>query len=75
MTIDRITLHELLEKGSDTDLLREMIGFVAQRLMDVEVEGLCGAAHGERRTDRLNHRNGYRDRAWPNLNSAPENIY
>jgi transposase-like protein len=70
MTIDRITLHELLEKGSDTDLLREMIGFVAQRLMDVEVEGLCGAAHGERRTDRLNHRNGYRDRAWQTRGGA-----
>jgi hypothetical protein len=30
----------LLEKSSDADLLREMIGFTAQRLMELEVEGL-----------------------------------
>ena len=39
MTTDRIALRELLEKGSDTNLLREMIGFVADRLMAPEVEG------------------------------------
>ena len=42
MTIDRMTLKALLEKGSDDDLLREMIGFVANRMMDMEVEGLTG---------------------------------
>jgi len=64
MTTDRIALRELLEKGSDTDLLREMIGFVADRLMAPEVEGLCGAAHGERTPARTNQRNGFRDRVW-----------
>ena len=64
MTDDRMALQALLEKGSDTDLLREMIGFVASRLMDCEVESLCGAGHGERHDDRVNHRNGYRDRRW-----------
>ena len=64
MTDDMMNLHALLEKSSDTELLREMIGFAAQRLMDLEVEGLTGAAHGERSADRLNHRNGYRDRDW-----------
>jgi len=39
-----------LEKSSDTDLLREMIGFAAQRLMELEVEGRTGAGHGERST-------------------------
>jgi putative transposase len=29
-----------------------------------KVEGLTGAAHGERSPERINHRNGYRDRAW-----------
>ena len=48
MTIDRVAMKELLEKGSDQDLLREMLAFVAARMMDVEVEGLTGAAHGER---------------------------
>jgi putative FmdB family regulatory protein len=33
-------------RSSDADLLREMIGFVAERLMALEVEGLCGAGHG-----------------------------
>src|ERR1700755_3468827 len=59
-----MTLRTLLEKSSDTDLLREMIGFTAQRLMELEVEGLTGAAHGERSADRINQRNGYRDGAW-----------
>lgn len=64
MTVDRMILRELLEKGSDEDLLREMIGFVAQRMMDLEVESLCGAAPGERTPERTNQRNGYRARAW-----------
>jgi transposase-like protein len=64
MTMDRIALQQLLEKGSDTDLLREMIGFVADRLMALEVESLCGAAPGERTPARTNQRNGFRDRVW-----------
>lgn len=64
MTDDMMTLRSLLEKSSDVDLLREMIGFTAQRLMALDVEGLTGASHGERSPQRLNHRNGYRDRAW-----------
>jgi putative transposase len=64
MTTDMMNLRALLEKNSDTDLLREMIAFAAQRLMDLEVEGLTGAAHGERSAERINHRNGYRERDW-----------
>ena len=64
MTNDMMTLRTLLERSSDTDLLREMIGFTAQRLMALEVEGLTGAAPGERSPDRINQRNGYRDRVW-----------
>ena len=40
MTIDRMTLKALVEKGCDEDLLKEMIGFVANRMMELEVEGL-----------------------------------
>ena len=58
MTDDKIALRELLEKGSDTTLLREMIGFAAQRLMELEAETLCGAGHGERSESRTNQRNG-----------------
>jgi transposase-like protein len=64
MTDEMMNLRALLEKSSDADLLREMIGFTAQRLMELEVEGLTGAAHGQRSPDRFNQRNGYRDRIW-----------
>jgi putative transposase len=64
MTDDMMNLRILLEKSSDADLLREMVGFAAQRLMELEVESLTGAAHGARDPDRINHRNGYRDRDW-----------
>jgi hypothetical protein len=64
MTDDRIALRELLEKGSDATFLREMIGFAAHRLMELDAEGACGAGHGERRAERVNQRNGYRERDW-----------
>ena len=64
MTDEIMSLRALLEKNSDADLLREMVGFAAQRLMELEVESLTGAAHGERSPDRINSRNGYRDRDW-----------
>jgi putative transposase len=41
-----------------------MIGFAAERLMELEVQGLTGAGYGERAPDRLAQRNGYRDRIW-----------
>ena len=53
MTDDSIALRELLEKSADADLLREMIAFAAERLMELEVQALTGAAHGERSPGRL----------------------
>jgi putative transposase len=64
MTEDMMALRGLMEKSADADLLREMIGFAAQRLMELEVGGLTGAARGEKSTERLVQRNGYRDRDW-----------
>ena len=64
MSRSSVTLTELLEKGTDADFLRETIAFVAQRLMDFDVESLCGTGHSGRSEDRTNQRNGYRDRAW-----------
>ena len=59
-----ISLAELVEKGADTDLLREMIQYMAQRMMDMDVESVCAAAYAERSAERLNSRNGYRERLW-----------
>jgi transposase-like protein len=64
MTNEIMNLRTLLEKSSDADLLREMIGFTAQRLMELEVESKTGAAYGEKSAERLAQRNGYRDRLW-----------
>ncbi len=54
----------LVEKTPDADLLREMICFAAQGLMELEVESRTGGAFGEKSPERLAQRNGYRDRIW-----------
>src|SRR3954462_12109702 len=64
MTEDMMNLRALVEKTPDADLLREMIGFAAQRLMELEVSSLTGAGYGEKAPERLAQRNGYRDRDW-----------
>ena len=64
MTDDRMALIELIEKGADGDLVRELLAFAAERMMELEVEARTGAPAGARSPDRLTHRNGYRERAW-----------
>src|SRR2546423_7960742 len=46
------------------DLLREMVGGFAQALMGAEAQALCGADYGEHSSERINSRNGYRQRDW-----------
>jgi len=64
MTDERMALLELVEKDADGDLVREMLAFAAERLMEMEVEAAAGAAKGERSAARTAQRNGYRERPW-----------
>lgn len=62
MTNATMALTELAEKGADIDVLRQMVQFMAQRLMKLDVEARCGAAYDEKNpAERLNSRNCYRD--------------
>ncbi len=64
MTDEMMNLRALVEKSPDADLLREMIGFASQRLMELEVGALTGAPFGQKHPERLVQRNGYRERDW-----------
>src|SRR4051794_4576385 len=64
MTDDRMALIELVEKSADSDLVRAMLAFAAERLMEAEAEARTGAAHGARDPGRQVQRNGYRERGW-----------
>jgi putative transposase len=54
---------ENLEQASP-DLLRAMVQTFAQALMGAEADALCGAPYGQVSGERVNYRNGYRERRW-----------
>lgn len=56
-------LCKQLEQASP-DLLRAMVKEMAEALMGAEADALCGAGYGERAPERINRRNGYRERPW-----------
>jgi putative transposase len=62
MTEERLPLAELLAKSGDADFLRAVAEAVLQLLMEADVEGLIGAGRYERSGERLNWRNGFRER-------------
>ena len=67
MATNRIDALEDFRKqleGADIDLLREMVKVFAEQLMGADADALCGADYGERSPERVNRRNGYRERAW-----------
>ncbi len=57
-------LRKHLEADGGTDLIREMVKAFAEVLMSAEASAMCGAAYGERSEERVNSRNGYRNRAF-----------
>ena len=63
MTDERMALVDLLQKSGDGDFLRAVAEAVLQILMEADVEGLIGAGRHERSAERLNYRNGYRERS------------
>ena len=71
-TTSTIALAELAEKGADVDMLRQMVQFMAQRLMEIDVDGRCGASYDEKSPERTKSRNGYRDRTWETRAGAVE---
>ncbi len=64
MSDEMMNLRSLVEKSADADLLREMIGFAAEKLMALEVGTKTGAAYGEKNGFRLAQRDGCRERDW-----------
>ena len=67
MATTNIDAFDWLRKQMDAapnDAVKELLSQMVIRLMDAEVESVCGAEYGERTPDRLNTRNGYRPRPW-----------
>jgi len=62
--IDALEAFRKQLEGADVDLLREMVKVFAEQLMGAEVDAVCGADYGERSEERVNRRNGYRERPW-----------
>src|SRR3954464_1574922 len=64
MTNERMALLDLVEKDADSDLVRDMLAFAAERMMEAEAAVAAGAAKGARDPLREAHRNGYPARDW-----------
>jgi transposase-like protein len=62
--IDALEAFRKQLEGADVDLLQEMVKVFAEQLMGAEVDAVCGADYGERSEERVNRRNGYRERPW-----------
>jgi len=50
--------------AASPDLLRAMVQTFAEALMGADADALCGAPYGQPSAERVNYRNGYRQRRW-----------
>jgi len=67
MADSRVNLFSWLRKRveeADLDLVRELLKAIAEILMGAEADSVCGAEYGQRSDERMNRRNGYRERKW-----------
>lgn len=60
--MDRLAWLRKVVAGDDVDLMREMLKVFAEELMGAEADSICGAGYGQRSDERVNRRNGYRER-------------
>jgi len=67
MVMDRVEGLAWLRKqveAAGKDLLAEIVKSVVEALMGTDADGLCGAPFGMSSPERINRRNGYRQRRW-----------
>ncbi len=64
MNASTLAEAEPIAATAQTDVLRQMVQYLAQRLIEVDVQGRCGASYDEKSAKRQNSRNGYRDHTW-----------
>ena len=56
--------NRLDDPDGESDLLAAMLKAFAETLMSAEASAQCEAGYGERTEERVNSRNGYRERRW-----------
>ncbi len=67
MALSESAIDELLnaiDAGDGTDLIRDLVRWLVQELIEAEAAAAIGAGHYERTGERLTHRNGHRLRVW-----------
>ena len=61
-SLEFISKH--LSRSEGVDVAQELLKAFAEKLMAAEADAICNAGYGERTAERINRRNGYRERPW-----------